>query len=413
MEFPTLSKPRFNKLVKKWLFPVIFRMYTDSKNKVCSEIREKNQKQKSVVLCGDAQFDSPGFSAKFCTYTLMDCETDKVVDFAILQKGQVNGALEHQAFRQVWDVVSSEEDIRVSDLVIDRNATISKIMTDHYSQTNVCYDIWHMAKNLRSHLQTAAKSHPKINTWITSIVNHFWYSCKLSKGDPDLLVQRFHSCLFHIADIHKWNLKKNIHLSLEALRQSIAVNKPYPKKPTLVKQCLHKQLTNKQSREISWFDVQDEDYAAVFKIVTATRFSNDLRRCAKFLHTGKLESFHSMKLLYLPKLHSFEMETMIMLTMLAAHQSNLCVEGNNLLKSYIVRAYSRANKTYVLKNRNLYDNLSYKKALLLDIEENIKNKIVLTYDLNTTYIKKAVPKTFHGITPQDKDSMLLQKKSRM
>ena len=86
--------------------------------------------------------------------------------------------------------------------------------------------------------------------------------------------------------------------------------------------------------------------------MTATRFSNDLRKCAKFLHTGKLESFHSMKLTYLPKLNSFEMNTMIIMTMLAAVQNNICAEGGNLMVTYVVRAYSQANKGYVLRNRN-------------------------------------------------------------
>jgi len=112
----------------------------------------------------------------------------------------------------------------------------------------------------------------------------------------------------------------------------------YPNKPVLVKECRHSALSKKDDRA-TWFNTEDEDYLALFKIVTATSFSNALRKCAKFLHTGKLESFHSMKLLYLPKLHSFEMQTMIILTMLAASQNNLCVQGGNLLKTYYIIYY--------------------------------------------------------------------------
>ena len=117
-----------------------------------------------------------------------------------------------------------------------------------------------------------------------------------------------------------------------------------------------------------------------------------------------------MKLLYLPKLHSFEMDTMIVLTMLAAAQNNLCVEGSNLLKTYVVRAYSRANKDYVLKNRNIYDNTTFKKALLMNIEEYVKERIHLPYDLNTScYFSKPIPKTFHGVDIPDKAAMIEQK----
>ena len=38
-----------------------------------------------LTLGGDARSDSPGFSAKFGSYTLMDLELGKVVDFQLVQ----------------------------------------------------------------------------------------------------------------------------------------------------------------------------------------------------------------------------------------------------------------------------------------------------------------------------------------
>ena len=181
--------------------------------------------------------------------------------------------------------------------------------------------------------------------------------------------------------------------------------RPYPTKPALVKECKHPKLSKNDARATPWFNTEDENYFALFKIVTATSFSNALRKCAKFLYTGKLESFHSMKLLYLPKLHSFEMQTMIVLTMLAATQ-------NNLLKTYVCRAYSRANKAYVLKIE-ICDNLTFKKAILWNIEENLRNHILLPFDLqNSSYINKDIPKTFHGLKTPDKNMMIEQRMSR-
>lgn len=75
----------------------------------------------NVVLCGDAQFDSPGYSAKYCT--IMDCGTNEVVDFSVLQKGQVTGGLEHQVFRQVWE-----------GLVIDEKKSFGDRSASHYKQ---------------------------------------------------------------------------------------------------------------------------------------------------------------------------------------------------------------------------------------------------------------------------------------
>ena len=101
-------------------------------------------------------------------------------------------------------------------------------------------------------------------------------------------------------------------------RKTITVKmRPYTTKPALLKECKHPKLSKNDARATPWFNTEDEDYFALFKIVTATSYSNALRKCAKFLYTGKLQSCHSMKLLYLPKLHSFKMQTMIVLTMLA------------------------------------------------------------------------------------------------
>ena len=96
----------------------------------------------NVVLCGDAQFDSPGYSAKYCTYTIMDCETNEVVDFSVLQRGQVTGGLEHQAFRQVWEGLVIDEKIKADHLVIDRQATINKIVEDKSRDLNPGFVEW-------------------------------------------------------------------------------------------------------------------------------------------------------------------------------------------------------------------------------------------------------------------------------
>ena len=85
--------------------------------------------------------------------------------------------------------------------------------------------------------------------------------------------------------------------------------KPYPKQSMLDKKnqkCLHKPLTKRVHRKGQWFSMNDPDFLALFKIITNTRLSNDMKHCKEFLHTGALESFHSCKLKYLPKINVFK-----------------------------------------------------------------------------------------------------------
>lgn len=58
--------------------------------------------ERDVWLSGDGRCDSPGFSAKYGTYTLLDQETDKVVDFSVIHVGEVSSsnAMEREGFKR-------------------------------------------------------------------------------------------------------------------------------------------------------------------------------------------------------------------------------------------------------------------------------------------------------------------------
>ena len=49
----------------------------------------KNTSGRSLLLAGDGRCDSPGFSAKYCTYSLMDTETNLIVHTETLKRSQV------------------------------------------------------------------------------------------------------------------------------------------------------------------------------------------------------------------------------------------------------------------------------------------------------------------------------------
>ena len=43
-------------------------------------------------ICGDGQCDSPGHCAKYGTYTVMDENTNKVLDFEVVQVTEVSSS---------------------------------------------------------------------------------------------------------------------------------------------------------------------------------------------------------------------------------------------------------------------------------------------------------------------------------
>ena len=44
-----------------------------------------------ICLCGDGRNDSPGHSARYCVYTLMEHATKVVVDMAVVEKRETGG----------------------------------------------------------------------------------------------------------------------------------------------------------------------------------------------------------------------------------------------------------------------------------------------------------------------------------
>lgn len=47
---------------------------------------------KTVRLAGDGRYDSPGYSAKFMTYTFMEMETNKILHYVQVQLGEASFA---------------------------------------------------------------------------------------------------------------------------------------------------------------------------------------------------------------------------------------------------------------------------------------------------------------------------------
>ena len=69
------SESTFYRLQKEYLFPVIHTNYVMQQDAVLEFLRGNDLK-----LFGDGRYNSPEYSAKYCTYSLMDSATDLILD---------------------------------------------------------------------------------------------------------------------------------------------------------------------------------------------------------------------------------------------------------------------------------------------------------------------------------------------
>ena len=83
-------------------------------------------------------------------------------------------------------------------------------MREEESKITHQFDVWHFPKNIKKKLHAVSKkkSCSILQKWIKSISNHFWWACATSRGDKELLREKWLSVLFHVQNIHQWGTSK-------------------------------------------------------------------------------------------------------------------------------------------------------------------------------------------------------------
>ena len=79
---PSLSRSAFFTHQKKYLQPSILKVYKKHQSQLLSEIKKIRV---GLIIGGDGRCDSPGHSAKYGSYTMMDLEKQAVVDIQLVQ----------------------------------------------------------------------------------------------------------------------------------------------------------------------------------------------------------------------------------------------------------------------------------------------------------------------------------------
>ena len=80
LTLPLFSHHTFNKLQKCYLVPAIVETWRTQQSAMLSDIAGHH-----LVVGGDGRCDSPGFSAKYGSYTVMDLQRQRVIDVQLVQ----------------------------------------------------------------------------------------------------------------------------------------------------------------------------------------------------------------------------------------------------------------------------------------------------------------------------------------
>lgn len=296
-----ISESTFYGFQRDILLPVINERWVAERQRLVDEAQVSSEK---LTLGGDGRCDSPGFCAKYCTYSFMDSKTEKILDFELVQVTQTgtSQSMEKYGFCKVLDRLL-EEGVPVGTVATDRHVGIRAVIKKDYSGRGIDhqFDVFHIVNSIRKKLKelTKKKKHADLAPWVRSILNHVWFSSRNCEGNPDKLVELFTSVIYHVAGIHRWSGS------------------------TFVNQCPHKPLTKEEQQERLW--LKGPSLLALKDIVLEPKLVRDIRQLSLFCHTGKLETFHSKLLVFCPKRQEFDFQCMLGRNQLAVldHNANV------------------------------------------------------------------------------------------
>ena len=121
-----VSESTFNRMQSLYVIPAIRELWDHMKRKTWEVLKDT-----PLVLSGDGRNDSPGHSAKFCVYTLMEQFLDVIVDVEVVdvrETGGVSSTMERLGLRRLIERTMKE--LKIKETVTDASAMIIKLLRD-------------------------------------------------------------------------------------------------------------------------------------------------------------------------------------------------------------------------------------------------------------------------------------------
>ncbi|XP_070561301.1 uncharacterized protein [Ptychodera flava] len=253
-----------------------------------------------VVLGGDGRADSPGHSAKYGLYSMMELQTDQVIDIQLVQSNEVSGSyhMEKEGLKRSLEFLKSH-DVDVGEIITDRHRQIGKFLREELPEAQHRYDVWHVAKGLKKKVIALSKERDceKAGKWSRSIVNHmYWCATSTEDGDEDIIEAKWLSLVGHMQNRHTGH------------------GDPFP-------ECAHGHLRGRERRK-KWLQPSTKVCKKLTMLVTNKTLCKDVRNLSPRYQTYSLESFHSLVNHFAPKMYSFSYHGLTSRLCLAAMHYN-------------------------------------------------------------------------------------------
>jgi len=122
-----ISESTFMRFQKHCALPAVEEVWVEMNNVV----KQVFKAYEDICLCGDGRNDSPGHSARYCVYTLMEHFTTAVIDFEVIDKRETGGNstnMEKEALRRLLEKLATV--FPFQELTTDASPAVIKLVRE-------------------------------------------------------------------------------------------------------------------------------------------------------------------------------------------------------------------------------------------------------------------------------------------
>ncbi|XP_069110215.1 uncharacterized protein, partial [Argopecten irradians] len=299
MNISHVSKETFMLHQKNYLFPAISFCWNSHQSRY--NVQDALARGTQLVLGGDGRADTPGHSAKYGSYGLMDLQDGVVIDIQLVQSNEVKSSnnMEKEGLVRAMSVLK-ERGLSVGALVTDRHLQIQKWVRENMPTTDHYYDVWHVAKGLKKKLCSLAKEKDcgEVTDWIKSLTNHlYWCAASTPPGEGNIMWAKWVSLENHIQNIHHGH-------------------------GNLFPDCAHPDMDPEVRRRKKWLKPGTKACEKVGDLITSRQMKRDIPKLSPEFQTSEIEAYHSTINHFAPKMIGFSYHGMYCRLLLAAMHFN-------------------------------------------------------------------------------------------
>ncbi|KAG0434625.1 hypothetical protein HPB47_018980 [Ixodes persulcatus] len=350
----TLQKSMFFDFQRLYLWPAVQEVWKSEQDLMIQAAQGEK-----LCLAGDGRADSPGHSADFGTYTLMDVTRNRVFHIELVKSTEVSSSnrMEKEGLVRAFTSLQ-KQGVEVGTIVTDRHREVNAYLRINHPDVQHRFDGWHFAKVIKKKIDAVSrtKAHEVLRKWKSTIIRHLYWCARTSDGDGDLVLAKWKSIMRHVIDVHIHQDPLHPACAHGDIRNRKWLEEGKPSRGTC---CSYLYL------KIPHFCTGTETFRRLESVLMPAHLLRDIPRISPKEQTYALESFHGILVHFAPKSSKFKYDGMLARTQIAAMHYNFNAERAIKLtadgEEQYAQRWSKADKQWrliVLKEAAAYGYVS-------------------------------------------------------